>query len=41
MPWNKEDHMDTRLMQETLNLVDLSQNVTLKTHKAVTYWTGL
>ena len=36
IPWKKEDHMDTKLMQDTLNLFDLFQNVTLQTHNAET-----
>ena len=34
IPWNKEDHMDTKLMQDTLNLFDLFQNVTIQTQIA-------
>ena len=34
IPWNKEDHMDTKLMQDTLNLFDLLQNVNCQTHIA-------
>ena len=34
IPKNKEDHMDTKLMQDVLNLFDIFQNVTLQTHKA-------
>ena len=34
IPWNKEDHMETKLMQDTLNLYDLFQNLTFQTHKA-------
>ena len=26
IPWNKEDHIDITLMQDTLNLFDLFQN---------------
>ena len=34
IPQNKEDHMDTKLMQDTINLFYLFQNVTFQTHKA-------
>ena len=34
IPWNKENYMDTKKMQDTVNLFDQFQNVTLQTHKA-------